>query len=158
MIWKTIKNHLIQTVKSESIVKVLQGLAEIFRQINSGEDLKLNADLIGKEFLNEIPNAFASLSECMDDLTEELLKDCCDGWSDDLSAVDVLKLRQEAYELNDFGALLESEKNFFWGVIQPMMTPQVSSDQTGNGTQSGSTGGLDGNPNSSQTGVGSVPK
>ena len=162
--WVPAKNLLIDVLQDHSVQGFLRSIVDAVFDV-SGDALTSDEATMGKQLLdwakekadiNELlkilPEAVKKLVGNWDTLTEVLIRGCLERGEDnqfpeldfdELSYADVVRLRAAVMEHNNFGKIVDTEKNSLVDVFTQMMTVETS---TGSRTQSSPDGGPFGSP------------
>lgn len=128
---------------------------------DSGADIEMGLRLLrDADVLRLVPGVVQKVVHNLDDMTESIVRGCVrDGLPEnDMTALDWMRLRQTALEVNDgFRQFLEFERNFPVDLLGGIWRT-LSRTSSGNGAPSADHGGSSSNPSSStDRGIGRSP-
>jgi NAD(P)-dependent dehydrogenase (short-subunit alcohol dehydrogenase family) len=119
-----------------TIRRALQGpVAEVLRAVVATGDLSTNSlSAVLGNMADNVGEIDALVTDAVPELIRATVKDCPD--LEQMSAVDVLRLREAVLQANPLNELLDAEKNWYSGVIGNLaaMMPSAPSNPATSGT------------------------
>jgi hypothetical protein len=135
--WRSLREEFAQVLRSEQLGELIDGVVTLMASETANDTGEVAADLLLAEAESKTPAGFdwmkvmpklveglasgaGLVATLLGDVTEQIVLGCTalkTEQLDDLSAADVLLLRQSAVDETDVPGLLGAEGNFFAGLL-----------------------------------------
>jgi len=112
-LWKEVKNRIIQLISTSLTPDVTAQIVQQWEAFAAAEPGKSIFQVLQPQILNLVPGLLTTINGELDELSEKIVRDCAVGHfpEDQLRAADWMALREAAAEVNDWGGMLDAEKN-----------------------------------------------